>query len=385
MPFATASARSIPPTPARPSETGCPPETASPSLPPPAYPGLPLLNSQQVVSVWRQNVAHTKRWESETIPVPVNDKGLYLVEAAHEDLRAYTLVIVTDLTIVTKTAPGRLLAFVVDRPSHAPVADCPLVVWSNKLEIARPHTDPKGLADITVKDANPESTLVLARRGADFAIDSLSNWNLSSDPDRYTVGYVYTDRPVYRPGHTVHWKAILRNQIGLGLPRARRRNRSRSRFRIPKVSLSCARMSPSPPWAQSKATCRSAPAPRSATTPSRSTSARTPKSAGGFYVEEYKKPEYEVRVTPDKRRVLQGSPVQAAISARYFFGEPVANATVKYVVHKSRYWYPLYAADEDDSQDQERRGILRGRRGVGGVRQARRRWQADRLDSHRDR
>ena len=28
--------------------------------------------------------------------------------------------------------------------------------------------------------------------------------------------------------------------------------------------------------------------------------------SGGFHVEEYKKPEYEVRVTPDKRRVLQG-------------------------------------------------------------------------------
>ena len=146
-------------------------------------------------------MAHTKRWESETIPVPVNDKGLYLVEAAHEDLRAYTLVIVTDLTIVTKTAPGHLLSFVVDRPSHAPVADCQLVVWSNKLEIARPHTDSSGLADVAVKDANPESTLVLARRGADFAIDSLSSWNLSSDPDRYTIGYVTA--PVYRPGHSI--------------------------------------------------------------------------------------------------------------------------------------------------------------------------------------
>src|SRR6266436_5853940 len=38
-----------------------------PVVPATTYPGLPLLNSQQVVSVWRQNVAHTKRWESETI------------------------------------------------------------------------------------------------------------------------------------------------------------------------------------------------------------------------------------------------------------------------------------------------------------------------------
>ena len=71
-----------------------------------------------------------------------------------------------------------------------------------------------GLADLSLSDTNPESTLVLARRGDDFAIDSLSSWNLSSDPDRYIVGYLYTDRPVYRPGHTVHWKGILRSQLG---------------------------------------------------------------------------------------------------------------------------------------------------------------------------
>jgi uncharacterized protein YfaS (alpha-2-macroglobulin family) len=321
-----------------------------PVVPATNYPGLPLLNSQQVVSVWRQNVAHTKRWESETIPVPVNDKGLYLVEAAHEDLRAYTLVIVTDLTIVTKTAPGRLLSFVVDRPSHAPVADCPLVVWSNKLEIARPHTDSSGLADVAVKDANPESTLVLARRGDDFAIDSLSSWNLSSDPDRYTVGYVYTDRPVYRPGHTVHWKAILRNQLA-------------SAYRVPAAQqVSAEIQDPEGKTVLRKDVTVSAMGTIQGDVPLAASAAlgyysiqihlgENSEVSGGFYVEEYKKPEYEVRVTPDKRRVLQGSPVQAAISARYFFGEPVANATVKYVVHKFRYWYPLYA-DQDESDDQ---------------------------------
>src|SRR5262249_7335216 len=76
---------------------------------------------------------------------------------------------------------------------------------------------------------------------------------------------------------------------------------------------------------------------------------------GGFHVEEYKKPEYEVRVTPGRRRVLQGSPVQASISARYFFGEPVARASVKYVVHKFRYWFPLYA-DQDEQGDNNEEG-----------------------------
>ncbi len=57
---------------------------------------------------------------------------------------------------------------------------------------------------------------------------------------------------------------------------------------------------------------------------------------GSFEVQEYKKPEYFVKVTPERNRVLQGESVKATIEARYYFGEPVANAKVKYVVHRAR-------------------------------------------------
>jgi uncharacterized protein YfaS (alpha-2-macroglobulin family) len=321
-------------------------------IPVTTYSGLPLLNPQQVVSVWRQNVAqHKQRWESESIDVPVSERGLYLVEAAHDTLRAYTIINVTNLTIVSKTAPGRLISFVTDRATKKPVADCPLAVWSNKQELGRLHTDANGLVDFKLTDVNPESTLVLARRGDDFAIDSVSGWNLSSDPDRYTVGYVYTDRPVYRPGHTVHWKAILRTQMG-------------SLYRLPaarEVTLEV--QDPEGKSVMHKEAPLSAAGVIQGDIPLGTDSALgyfsiqihmgEAEVSGGFWVEDYKKPEYEVRVTLDQRRVLQGASVQAVLSARYFFGEPVANASVKYVVHKLRYWYPLYADPEDNGEQDD--------------------------------
>ena len=73
---------------------------------------------------------------------------------------------------------------------------------------------------------------------------------------------------------------------------------------------------------------------------------------GNFEVEEYKKPEYEVRVTPVKARILQGESAQAMIDARYYFGEPVDGAKVKYAVYRGRYWFPLwYEPDEDAPPD----------------------------------
>ncbi len=327
------------------------PERAKPAPIPTIFSGLPFLNSQQLVTAWRQNVAqHKQRWESENIAIPVADKGLYLVEAAHDALRAYTVVIVTDITFVTKTAPGRMLAFVADRADSKPVADCPLTLWSNKQEVASVRTDASGLADFKLTEAHPESTLILARRGPDFAIDTADSFSFSNDPTRYTIGYVYTERPVYRPGHTVHWKAILRSEMG-------------SVYQVPGAGQATVEIED----AEGKPTVHkdvdiSAMGTVSGdlTLPADSALGyysirvilgESPDVSGGFYVEDYKKPEYEVRVTPDRRRVVQGASVQALISARYFFGEPVARANVKYVVHTQRYWYPLYASDDEDSDD----------------------------------
>jgi len=50
--------------------------------------------------------------------------------------------------------------------------------------------------------------------------------------------------------------------------------------------------------------------------------------------------------------LLQGSPIQASIEARYFFGEPVASAKVIYVVHTSQhYWWDEDEADENGDAD----------------------------------
>src|SRR5205807_4458367 len=67
-----------------------------------------------------------------------------------------------------------------------------------------------------------------------------------------------------------------------------------------------------------------------------------------FDVEEYKKPEYEVRVTPSKTRLLQGETVPVTIDSRYYFGEPVAGAHVQYAVYRDRYWFPLWHDPEED-------------------------------------
>ncbi len=312
---------------------------------------VPLLNPQRVVAVWQQRVGRRESWASQTVPVPVKDKGLYLVEATDGSLQAYTIVSVSDLAIIAKGSPGRLLARVLDRSSGAPVAGAPVVVRVKQQEPLKLRADGEGVFEATLGEAQPESVLVMARQGEDFAAVSMYGWNLGTDPDRRLTGYIYTDRPVYRPGHTVYFRGILRAEAGAGYQLPARRE-VQLEVEDPEGKPASRQTLTLSPLGTFHGQLQLA---QGAALGYYSIELRTGGSfiSGGFQVEEYKKPEYEVKVTPAARRVLQGGPVQATIEARYYYGEPVSQAKVAYTVHRSRYWLPYYFEEEEEPEEGE--------------------------------
>ena len=166
-----------------------------------AYAQVPVLNQQQVVSVWKWTVPPHEQWESQTVNIPVSDKGVYLVEATDGKLRAYTIIVITEIAIITKAAPGRLMSFVVDRRSGDPIAGSNGRVCGSISRRSR-RKPPTSRACWTHRstEAKPENVAVLATSGDQFAINTPGAWNLGTGPDRNLKGYTYTDRPVYRPG-----------------------------------------------------------------------------------------------------------------------------------------------------------------------------------------
>ncbi|HZP22051.1 MAG TPA: alpha-2-macroglobulin family protein, partial [Terriglobales bacterium] len=309
---------------------------------------IPILNQQQVVSVWQWTVPAHEQWESMTTTVPVTDKGVYLVEATDGRLRAYTVVIVTDLAIVTKSGQGRLMSFVVDRRSGAPIAGIPVRVWIDQQEVASKNTDAQGLVDTAIQAAKPENVAVLATGSDEFAINTPGAWNLGDDPNRNLKSYTYTDRPVYRPGDTVHFKTVVRAQTPSGyvVPHG---DDLQLQLRDPQtydiIWTQTVKLSD---WGTSH---WGYVVPRDAHLGDyylSMTMGERYVEGTQFSVQEYKKPEYSVKVTAQTPRVLQGQPIKATIDARYYFGEPVANAKVKWVVHTSPYW--ALGRDEDEDQ-----------------------------------
>ena len=316
------------------------------------YAQVPVLNQQQVVSVWKWTSGTHQPWESQTVKVPVSDKGVYLVEATNGSLRAYTITVVTDIAIISKAAPGRLVSLVVDRKNGDPISGAEVKVWIDQHVVASGQSDAQGMLDAKIADEKPENVAVLVTHDDQFAINTPGAWNLGSGPDRNLRGYTYTDRPVYRPGDTAHFKTIIRaeNPSGYTLPQDRQVSLE---LRDPQTYQ--------PIWNNTAKLNDYGSAHWEYTIPADAHLGTYYLSmqmgeryveGSSFSVQDYKKPEYAVKVTAQTPRVLQGQPIKATIDARYYFGEPVANAKVKWVVHTSPYYPPgRWSSEESDTGD----------------------------------
>jgi hypothetical protein len=302
---------------------------------------LPVLNSDQLVLKFVQPVQATTRWDSRKLDIGIKDKGVYLVEAAHGELAAYTILFVSDLAMVTKNAFGRVQAFVANRTTGEPVRDADLHLLTRGNSIQTLQTDANGFAQTDVRAEPEQDVRILARAGSDVAVTVLPSYVLSHQRESL-MGYTYTDRPVYRPGHSVHFKSILRVSAAQGYETPKDRE----------VSVEIRDPDGKPAYQTTLRTSGMGTVQDEFTLPSNAAlgnyfielRAGENSAYQSFTVEEYKKPEYEVRVTPAKSRVLQGEKMQAAIEARYYFGEPVKDAKVTWSVYRSRYW--LFYMDE---------------------------------------
>lgn len=347
------------------------------------YARVPLLNPDQMVSSWREKLPPLDSNDRRIIPLGQREPGVYLVEAVGGgDQRAYSIAIVTDLVMVNKTTPeGDVLVYAVNRKSGAPRSGVNVEIVSNNKTLVRGTTDGSGILKTKVvktktnkvenhDDENADQTpsddyIIMATDKDNFAISDLDSFYFSeyfNDEvnDQNLTGYVYTDRPIYRPGHKVYFKGILRQlgSNGYSLIDSRTVNVTLDDPNDGKI------LQQDFPLSSRGTFFGEVSLPDETPLGDYHITAQVGSATTTYYfkVEEYKKPEYKVKVSTPKKFIAGGEKMKFEIDARYFFGEPVANADVKYYIHRSHY-YPYWwrgddsgdelGIDEDEDENEE--------------------------------
>ena len=250
------------------------------------------------------------------------------------------VVLVSNLGLVVKRDEQQALTYTADRESGQTRA---AQVWAlAQGEQARANAD--GVARFTRKaTSTSDKETYLARFGNDWAISG-AYWNSYAAPK--VRGYVYTDRPVYRPGQHVDFKAVLRNAGSL-TPLANtwvrvlisspdddevyRKTLMTDAYGSLKAGLDLPAGARLGEYAFSL-------------TPDNAGNTQTD-IGGSFQVEAYQKPEYAVSVTSDRARAVQGEKVNVHISAQYLFGGHLSGAKVNYNVTRAPYYPPGFDSE----------------------------------------
>ena len=154
----------------------------------------------------------------------LGEKPFWVVDAIDTKIETVdTIVVVTDLAMVEKlSSSGDLLVYAVDRKSGEPRANTQIEIVRERNTIASGRTNNEGIfqtkiptledADPTGEEVNKTNFVILGSQQDNFAISDLDSFYFSNfgERDEHLQGYIYTDRPVYRPNHKVYFKGILR-------------------------------------------------------------------------------------------------------------------------------------------------------------------------------
>lgn len=292
----------------------------------------------------------------------------------------YFYLVVTKNAVMTKRLGDRLVTWVVDQKTSAGLPGAHVQALrgyepreqedeegqastSEKIKdsgqiISDELTDKDGMVNSTVKqddyENNPRFLAVVSDE--DIAFNFLSgDWSRDiyrQDYDNRLIdskAFVYTDRPIYKPGDTVNFKAIVRDY-------------DRLKYSVSSKDISM-QVKNSVDSGNSAAVIEKKETLKEDGSVADSFVLSKEIKTGYYYinikagdevlgsvqfsVEYYVKPDFEISAKTDKEKYLLSETVEAQISAQYLFGAPVKNAKV----HWSLYNYDATFQEGDGKLD----------------------------------
>jgi uncharacterized protein YfaS (alpha-2-macroglobulin family) len=303
-------------------------------------------------------------WREEELLIPGElEPGVYVLGGRAGDAERRTLFFVSDLGLVIKRSPTRALVSVASLKTGlaipgAAVFAVPLPAgssavpsgnrWSEALAAARAvrmSTDADGLLMVPITGGPARVRIVAAseKHGVAVAEAPLAP---AAEQGGDKV-FLYTERPIYRPGQTVFWKLFARKASGLGyaMPDASTATLSFTGPDGATLDVPAATLSP-------RGSADGAiELPKDAAIGEWTLQATVGRGSAttGVGVQAYRKPEFQVEVTPAREVYVNGDEVRFQVAATYFFGAPVFGATVRYNLFESR----LGRVAESDEEDFE--------------------------------
>lgn len=284
---------------------------------------------------------------SQEIKLPKADEGVYWMAVDMGKFHQGNYLVVTQNALVVKSAGRSAMAFVADIDTGAPVAGAKLMIAQGTQASEVGTTSEDGTCSWEVGAQFAESSVVCASsKGDSFAV---ATFYVGDREQLYDV-FVKTDRPVYRPGDKVEFKATVRKRTDKG-PELPTGGNVTTEIHDPQGE-----------------TIQTTNTPLSSFG-SYSSSFQTRTGVVGTYeiiteyagrrsteyvtTTSYRKPEFRIVVNPVKPLFIGKDPIQVKVDCTYYFGGPVPGAKLRATVFKRPRWEIYSDGDEWDDGDSD--------------------------------
>lgn len=322
----------------------------------------PDVNRLQLVTT--QKVTLTAGNSNSThIPLPLEARGIWYVVVKAGTATENAFIIRSNVGVVTKEGNDQFIFWAQNFQTKRSVSGGNIILYSLKnprQELYRTELNQDGIAATPLY---PDTDIALFTSGEDISLVPVNMQYLNTGYNRSRFSkksvsskyFIFTDRPLYRPGDTINFKAILRDDddARLTIPTGQ------AEVKIYSESEEDAPYHTYLPISSGGTLNGSYILPESAKVGYYTLKVKIPRTNEvqddwyswedntiGFQVEYFRKPEYSIDVEVPQTEFVSGDPFTFKVKGAYFSGQPLTKGSVTYKVESSDFYDYEYLQDQ---------------------------------------
>lgn len=314
----------------------------------------PDISKYRYVTSVKQKI-NTSSYQNSKVPLPFKDSGIWYLKVKLGNTNADAYILRSDIGVLAKEGDNEFIFWGQNFKTKRSISagNVKLLNLENqKKELQTVSFNAEGIAKANL---TAQADIALAIQDNHRAIIPLNLKYLNTgysytqfEPKKKETRYfMFTDRPLYKPGDAVYFKAILRDDddVRYSIPQENVQVKiygDREENPIFEKSIPVSNEGTINGSYQLPANLKTGYYTLSASIPGGESDRSDTVS---FDVEFYKKPEFSIDIKVPKTEVIAGDKSSFKISGTYFSGQPLLNQKVKYRVYSADFYEYQYLQD----------------------------------------
>ncbi len=308
------------------------------------------------------------------VVLPLGEKGIFFIRATAGSIFHDAMIVRSNFGVTVKDGKNEFIFWGQNYKTKRSISSGTVKIYNLKEQVTVTSSGTFDSSGIAKADIVPDADVALAEVDGEYALIPINmqylnlnyNYISYSKSTNNTKYFVFTDRPLYRPGDSVNFKAILREDddaiysIPTGTARVRIYRGYDENNTIYDKNFPI----------DNGAVFGEIKLPADARTGDYLMKVSFNNQDDDFYqnttafqIEYFKKPEYFLDIEAPQSQLIQGDSLSFTVKGSFFSGQPLNKEKISYQINTSDYWdYSYYTDQSIFLNDDYRYGYFSGKK-----------------------